>query len=400
MSMPPQKNKSNLALLALLISTFAIGTTEFIIMGILPQVSNDLNVSISATGLLVSGYAIGVAVGAPLLTILSVKVPRKKLLLGLMIFFVVGNGLCAIAPNYPFLLVARIIAAFSHGTFFGVGAVVASKLVPPEKKTQAVAMIFTGVSLANIVGVPLGTFIGQSLGWRFSFGIVCLLGTISVFGIALLVPKISNSDAPNFSKEMTVLKDPQVLLTLLMTILSFVGVFATFTFIAPILTEITGFSESMLTPILLLYGVGLTIGNTVAARLSDWKPMPTLVAMLLLLSIVMGAFSITSHNQMAAVITIFIWGFASFGHVPGFQTRVIEKAKAAPNLASSLNISAFNSGIAIGAYLGGVIIDSGLGLGAVPLFASIFTIVCLLVTIWGWILDSRIKPAALESRMN
>ncbi|MGE7624870.1 MFS transporter [Viridibacillus sp. NPDC096237] len=286
---------TRLALISLMISTFAIGTTEFIIMGILPDVAKDLNVSISSTGLLVTGYAIGVAIGAPLLTALTGKMQRKKLLLMLMLLFVIGNTLCAVAPTYEFLLVSRVLAAFAHGTFFGVGSVVASRLVPPEKQSSAVAMIFTGVSVANIIGVPLGTFVGQSLGWRASFWIISALGVVAILCITKFIPQIALTSVPSFRQEIRVLKKPQVQLTLLMTILSFVGVFAAFTYIAPTLTDITKFSASAITPILLLYGLGLTIGNTVAGRLSDWKPMSTIIGMLALLTLVMQPLFLFLH---------------------------------------------------------------------------------------------------------
>ncbi|GMR67079.1 MFS transporter [Bacillus sp. MN7755] len=378
-----------LALISLMISTFAIGTTEFIIMGILPDVAKDLNVSISSTGLLVTGYAIGVAIGAPLLTALTGKMQRKKLLLMLMLLFVIGNTLCAVAPTYEFLLVSRVLAAFAHGTFFGVGSVVASKLVPPEKQSSAVAMIFTGVSVANIVGVPLGTFVGQALGWRASFWIISALGVVAILCITKFIPQMALTSVPSFRQEIRVLKKPQVQLTLLMTILSFVGVFAAFTYIAPTLTDITKFSASAITPILLLYGLGLTIGNTVAGRLSDWKPMPTIIGMLALLTLVMGSFYITSEYKILAVITVFLWGFTSFGHVPGLQMRVIAKAKGAPNIAASLNISAFNLGIALGSFVGGVVINTSLGLKAIPLVAALLTVLCIGVVLVGWLFDSK-----------
>lgn len=378
-----------LALISLMISTFAIGTTEFIIMGILPDVAKDLNVSISSTGLLVTGYAIGVAIGAPLLTALTGKMQRKKLLLMLMLLFVIGNTLCAVAPTYEFLLVSRVLAAFAHGTFFGVGSVVASKLVPPEKQSSAVAMIFTGVSVANIVGVPLGTFVGQALGWRASFWIISALGVVAILCITKFIPQMALTSVPSFRQEIRVLKKPQVQLTLLMTILSFVGVFAAFTYIAPTLTDITKFSASAITPILLLYGLGLTIGNTVAGRLSDWKPMPTIIGMLALLTLVMGSFYITSEYKILAVITVFLWGFTSFGHVPGLQMRVIAKAKGAPNIAASLNISAFNLGIALGSFVGGVVINTSLGLKAIPVVAALLTVLCIGVVLVGWLFDSK-----------
>ncbi|ENQ3079531.1 MFS transporter [Bacillus sp. WLY-B-L8] len=383
--------KTRLALTSLMISTFAIGTTEFIIMGILPDVARDLDVSISSAGLLVTGYAIGVAIGAPLLTALTGKMSRKTLLQLLMLLFVIGNTLCAIAPTYEFLLVSRILAAFAHGTFFGVGSVVASRLVPPEKQSSAVAMIFTGVSVANIIGVPLGTFVGQSLGWRASFWIISVLGVFAILFITKFIPQIPVTSAPSFRQEIRVLKKPQVQLTLLMTILSFVGVFAAFTYIAPILTDITKFSPSAITPILLLYGVGLTIGNTVAGRLSDRKLMPTVVGMLILLTVVMGSFYVTSEYKVWAVVTVFLWGFASFGHVPGLQMRIIAKAKGAPNIASSLNISAFNLGIALGSFVGGVVINTSLGLKAIPLVAAILTMLCIVFVLAGWLFDGKEK---------
>ncbi|MGN4782578.1 MFS transporter [Bacillus cereus group sp. MYBK217-2] len=384
-----QDVNTRLALISLMISTFAIGTTEFIIMGILPDVPKDLNVSISSTGLLVTGYAIGVAIGAPLLTALTGKMQRKKLLLMLMLLFVIGNTLCVVAPTYEFLLVSRVLAAFAHGTFFGVGSVVASRLVPPEKQSSAVAMIFTGVSVANIIGVPLGTFVGQSLGWRASFWIIGALGVVAILCITKFIPQIALTSVPSFRQEIRVLKKPQVQLTLLMTILSFVGVFAAFTYIAPTLTDITEFSASAITTILLLYGLGLTIRNTVAGRLSDWKPMPTIIGMLALLTLVMGSFYITSEYKILAVITVFLWGFTSFGHVPGLQMRVIAKAKGAPNIAASLNISAFNLGIALGSFVGGVVINTSLGLKAIPLIAALLTVLCIGVVLVGWLFDSK-----------
>lgn len=357
-------------------------------MGILPEVSRDLHVSISAAGLIVTGYAIGVAIGAPLLTALTGQVERKRLLLGLMLLFVVGNVLCALAPHYGFLLIARFVAAFAHGTFFGAGAVVASKLVPVAKQASAVAMIFTGVSIANIVGVPLGTFVGQHLGWRASFWSVSALGLLGTIAVALWIPRISIHQKSQLQQELYVLKSTQVRLTLVMTILSFVGIFAAFTYVAPMLTEVTGFSPDQITPILLLYGVGLTIGNTLAGKLANRRIMPTAIGGLALSALTMGLLYFTIHVKWAAVSTIFLWGMASFGHVPALQMRIIEKAKGAPNLASSLNISAFNLGIALGSSLGAWIIHSGLGLSTVPIAAGALTIVAIVVALYGWRKDN------------
>lgn len=383
-----------MSLLALMLCTFAIGTTEFITMGILPEVSRDLHVSISAAGLLVTGYAIGVAIGAPLLTAITGRVERKRLLLGLMLMFVIGNVLCALAPTYAVLLVARFVAAFAHGTFFGAGAVVASKIVPVQKQASAVAMIFTGVSVANIVGVPLGTFVGQQLGWRASFWSVGGLGLLGTLAVALWVPRITVQAKSQLRQELHVMKSAQVQLTLVMTVLSFVGIFAAFTYVAPLLMEITGFSAEQITPILLLYGVGLTIGNTFAGKLANRRIMPTAIGGLALSALAMGLLYYTIHVKWAAVLTILLWGLASFGHVPALQMRIIEKAKEAPNLASSLNISAFNLGIALGSALGAWVIHSGFGLTAVPIAATALTMAAIIVALYGWRKDTVVNEVA------
>lgn len=381
--------KLPLALIALLISAFAIGTTEFVIMGILPDVANDLHVTLSAAGLLVTGYALGVAIGGPIITAFTGRLSRKSLLFGLMLVFVAGNLLASVAPNYQVLMLARILASLTHGTFFGVGSIVGARLVPREKQASAIAMMFAGLTLANILGVPLGTFIGQMWGWRSTFGIVTVMGIISLIGIAGLVPRIQGEPASGFRQEIRVLRDKQVILALFMTVLGFGGVFTAFTYIAPILTDITGFGSGAVTPILLVFGLGTTIGNTVGGKLSDWKPMPSLVGMLALLAAVLAVFTLTSSFKVAAVVTVFIWGFASFTIVPAFQMRVLAKSKGSPNIASALNISSFNLANAGGAYLGGWVIDSGPGLHALPMAAAIVTAAGLLVTLISWSLDQR-----------
>jgi MFS transporter, DHA1 family, inner membrane transport protein len=387
------KNQSKfpLALIALMISALAIGTAEFVIMGILENVAADLQVTLSGAGLLVTGYALGVAVGGPIITTITGRMDRKKLLIGLMLIFVLGNLLCALASNYAILMLARVISSLAHGTFFGVGSIIATRIVPPEKKASAIAMMFSGLTIANILGVPFGTFIGQLFGWRSTFGVVTLFGVISVLGLAFLLPKVNVTEHSTVRKEMRVLRDKQVLLTLLMTILGYGGVFTAFTYVAPILTGITGFSPGAVTPILLLFGVGTTIGNTVGGKLSDWKLMPSLVGILVLLAGTMAVFSISSHNKTAAIATVFIWGFAAFASVPTFQMRVLDKAKDAPNLASSLNISSFNLANAGGAYLGGLVIDSSLGLSSVSLVAATVTLSGLIVTLISWYLDGHKK---------
>lgn len=388
-----QKSSSRfpLAIYMLMISAFAIGTTEFVIMGILPEVAGDLHISIRKAGSLVSIYALGVAIGGPLLTILTVRLPRKILLLALMALFVAANVLSANAPSYTVMMIARFLSSFTHGTVFGVGSVIAAKLVSPDKRASAIAMMFIGVTLANILGVPLGTFIGQAYGWRAPFWVVSLLGIFSLVALAIFIPKLTNEQPPNFRQELSVLRNPQVLLTLLMTVFGFGGVFVVFTYISPLLTEITGFQESTVTLLLLLFGVGLTLGNIVGGKLSDRKLMPSLVGMLILLTMVLGLFTFTSHSPWATAITIFVWGFAAFGTVPGFQMRVLDKAKFAPNLASALNIGAFNLGGAMGAWLGGMVLESPLGLQSLPWVAAVVTLLGLFVTLWSWHGDDKDK---------
>ncbi|WP_277187328.1 MFS transporter [Caballeronia sp. BR00000012568055] len=378
-----------LPLLALAISAFAIGTTEFVIMGLLPNVAHDLSVSIPSAGLLVSGYALGVAVGAPLLAVLTARLPRKLTLQLLMLVFIVGNVLCAVAPNYELMMVARVVTSFAHGSFFGIGAVVAASLVPTEKRASAIALMFTGLTLANVLGVPFGTFIGQELGWRATFWIVAGLGVFSALGVTALVPNRHDAAPAGLAHEVRVLRDPQVWLALTMTVLGFGGVFIVFTYIAPILEQVGGFSPRGVTLVLVLFGVGLTIGNMIGGKLADRALMRSLMGILLALAIVMAVFAKTSHSQIGAIVTIFLWGIAAFATVPPLQTRVVEKAKQAPNLASTLNIGAFNIGNAGGAWLGGAVLTHGYSLDALPWAAAAVAIAALAVTWFAARLDAQ-----------
>jgi MFS transporter, DHA1 family, inner membrane transport protein len=377
-------------LLALAISAFAIGTTEFVIMGLLPDVANDLAVSLPSAGLLVSGYALGVAVGAPLLAVITSRMPRKLALQLLMGVFIVGNVLCAIAPGYGVLMVARVVTSFAHGSFFGIGAVVAASLVPQEKRASAIALMFTGLTLANVLGVPFGTFIGQQFGWRVAFWIVSGLGVLSLAGVAALVPNRHDSGPANLGHEVRVLREPQVWLALAMTVLGFGGVFVVFTYIAPILEQVSGFTPHGVTLILVLFGVGLTVGNMIGGRLADRSLMPSLMGILAVLAVVMAVFAHTSHAQITAAVTVFVWGIAAFATVPPLQMRVVEKAAAAPNLASTLNIGAFNVGNAAGAWLGGLTIGHGYGLDALPWVAAAVAVAALVLT---WVAARMDAPA-------
>ncbi len=381
------------ALWALAAGAFGIGTTEFVIMGLLPQVGADLGVSLSSAGLLVTGYALGVTVGAPPVAILTSSLPRKTLLLGLMVIFTLGNLACALAPGYGSLMAARVLTSLAHGAFFGVGSVVATSLVRPDKQASAIALMFTGLTLANVLGVPFGTWLGQAWGWRATFWAVTLVGIVALIAIALLVPASQGQHQNNLRGELRALGRPQVLLGFAMTVLGFGGVFTTFTYIAPLLTELSGFSAAAVSPILLLFGVGLVAGNTWGGKLADRALMPALIGSLALLTAVLALFALTVHGKATAIVTVAVLGFAAFATVPPLQMRVLEQAGGAPNLASAFNIAAFNLGNAAGAWLGGLTIDHGPGLGATPLAAAAVTGAGLLVALYSWGLHRRAAAA-------
>lgn len=379
-----------LALYALTAGAFGIGVTEFVIMGLLLQVSADLGISISAAGLLISGYALGVVIGAPLLTTLTGRWSRKTVLLALMVVFTLGNAACAVAPDYATLMAARVLTAFAHGTFFGVGSVVATSLVPGDRKASAIAIMFTGLTVANILGVPFGTWLGQAYGWRATFWAVTFVGLAALAVIALFVPK-DRSDAAeggSLGEELKVLGRRPVLLGLLTTVLGYAGVFAVFTYIAPMLTQIAGFSEAAVSPILLVFGAGLVLGNLVGGKLADRRLMATLLGTLALLTVVLAAMTLGIRDPITAVAFVGLLGAAAFATVPPLQMWVLEKADGAgQSLASSLNIAAFNLGNALGAWLGGFVIDHGLGLGAVPWVAALLPASGLLLALWSRRLD-------------
>jgi len=383
-----------ITLLALAISAFAIGTTEFVIMGILPDVARDLSVSLPAAGLLVSGYAFGVAVGAPLLAVLTNKLRRKLALQLLMGIFIIGNVLCAIAPGYNMLMVARVVTSFTHGSFFGIGSVVAASLVAPDKRASAIAMMFTGLTLANVLGVPFGTFIGQEFGWRTTFWIVAAMGVLSLAGLSALVPNRQDSAGARLGQEVRVLAEPAAWVALMMTVVGFGSVFVVFTYIAPILVDVTGFSPSAVSLVLVLFGFGLTIGNTIGGKLADRALMPSLMGILALMAVIMVTFAFTSHYKLAAVATIFVWGIAAFATVPPLQMRVVEKAKHAPNLASTLNIGAFNLGNALGAWLGGSVLSHGYALDTLPYVAAVVAVAALMLTAYASWMDRRESDGA------
>jgi DHA1 family inner membrane transport protein len=357
--------------LALTMCAFCIGTAEFVVMGLLPDIARDLSVSIPLAGQLVAAYALGVVVGAPILATLTASQPRKRVLLMMVGVFIVGNLISAISPSYGLLLVARALAAFAHGTLFGVGAVVAAGMVPANRQASAIGLMFLGLTLANILGVPLGTLVGQSFGWRVTFGVITALGLVALVPVYLLVPDIATKPSAGMRHELSVLRQGDVLLAIATTILSSASVFTLFTYIVPLLQDITGFTPAHVTLILFMIGIGLTIGITLGGKFSDRGPMRAMITMLAMMALTLLLLPIVIHSKAATLVVIFVWATAAFGLVPGLQSRVVGKASHAPNLASTLNIAGFNLGNACGAFLGGIVIDQGWGLGAVPVAGAI-----------------------------
>jgi predicted MFS family arabinose efflux permease len=377
---PAKKKSMPAALWALTISAFGIGTTEFVIVGLLPTVAHDLSISISQAGLLVSLYAVGVAVGAPILTALTGKLPRKQLLLGVMLLFILGNGLAAMAPNFELLIMARVLTGFAHGVYFSIGATIAASLVPAHKRASAIAIMFAGLTIAIVTGVPLGTFIGQTFGWRATFIGVALLGIVGTIASALFLPSsIKGGKTLRIVDQLKVLKNPSVLLVLAITALGYGGTFVTFTYLAPLLEEVSGFSANMTSVLLLVYGIAIAIGNIVGGKVSNKQPGKALMVMFILQSIVLLILYFTAPFKVAAIATLFFMGILAFSNVPALQLYIVQMAeKYAPgteDVASALNIAAFNVGIAIGSSLGGYVVESTLGIGATPWVGAILVYV-------------------------
>ncbi|GGT65043.1 MFS transporter [Streptomyces atratus] len=382
-----------LALLALAIGAFGIGTTEFVIMGVLPQVAGDFGVTIPAAGWLVSGYALGVVFGAPLLTVLGTKVSRKKMLMFLMTLFVIGNALSAIAPSFGVMLIGRIVSSLAHGAFFGIGSVVAAGLVAPEKKASAISLMFMGLTVANIVGVPGGTYIGQAAGWRVTFVIVAALGVIGFLGVAKLVPETGRPDSVTVRTEFAAFRNVQVWLAMAMTVLGYGGVFAAITYITPMMTEVAGYTEGAVTWLLVLFGIGMFLGNLLGGKFADRRLMPMLLTTLAALTAALLLFTATAHNKVLAAITLSLIGALGFATVPPLQKWVLDQAPAAPTLASAANIGAFNLGNALAAWLGGVVIAAGLGYTSPNWVGAILSGTALLLALLAARLHRRTRTA-------
>ena len=363
--------KLNPPLLALAAGAFGIGVTEFAPMGLLPVIATDLGVTIPTAGLLISAYALGVMLGAPLMTLATGRVPRRALLIGLVAIFTVGNLLSAVADSYGLLLAARVVTSLNHGAFFGVGSIVAAGLVPPNRQAGAVAAMFMGLTIANVVGVPLATWAGDVLGWRASFWGIAAIGVLVMAALRLTLPQLPAPAGGDMAAELRVLGRGPVLAALALTVIGSSAMFTVFTYIAPILREQTHASLGFVTAMLVTYGLGLTVGNWLGGKFADKSVDRTLIVTLAALSALLIAFAVAMPFAVPTSILVFLWGIASFALVPPLQVRVMTAASEAPNLASSMNIGAFNLGNAIGAAVGGMVIAGGLGYPAVSLAGAV-----------------------------
>ena len=365
--------KMNFPLLALAIGAFAIGTTEFSPMGFLPQIADNLNISIPTAGMLITAYALGVMIGAPIMTLWFGHFPRRKALIILMGIFTLGNLFAAIAPNYWGLIGARIFTSLNHGAFFGIGSIVATSLVPKDKQASAVAMMFMGLTIANIGGVPLATWIGQNIGWRMSFALIAILGVITMFSLWKALPEGELGQRPDVKAELKVLTRLPVVLALLTTVMSAGAMFTLYTYIAPSLHHISHATPAVITLMLVLIGIGFSIGNHLGGKFADLSVTKTLIGFLLLLMTMMLLFPILAKTTIGAGIALIVWGAAAFAVVPPLQMRVMSVAHDAPGLASSVNIGAFNLGNALGAAAGGAVLSMGMSYTAVSITGAILT---------------------------
>lgn len=378
-----------IALLALAIAAFGIGTTEFVMMGLLPAVAADLHVSLSAASGYISTYALGVVLGAPLLTIAGMRVRRKTMLLAMMALFTLGNLFSAVAPSHGTLLAARFVAGLPHGAFFGIGAVVAASLVAQDKRGRAISMMFIGLTVANIVGVPVGTLLGELSGWRWTFALVAGIGVLAFAAVAALVPKQPKPADASVRGELRAFRRPQVWLAFAVVVFGFAATFSFYTYINPVLTDVSGYTPTVVTLLLALFGVGMTVGTAIGGRLADIAPMRTLYAFLSLLAVVLLLFTVTAHNMVLAAVTVFLIGAAGFAAIPSIQARILDEAKEAPALGSASIQSTFNIANSLGAYLGGSVIAGGFGLLAPSVVGAALAVIGVgFALLSGW-LDRR-----------
>ena len=388
-------------LLALAIGAFGIGTTEFAPMGLLPVIADGVNVSIPTAGMLVSAYAIGVMIGAPLMTLALTRWSRRAALIGLMAIFTLGNLLSALAPEYWTLLAARVLTSLNHGAFFGLGSLVAASVVPREKQASAVAAMFMGLTLANVGGVPAATWLGQIIGWRLSFAATAGLGVVAMVALAMALPRGGAGNRPDVRAELAVLTQPAVLTALATTVLSAGAMFTLYTYIAPTLASLTGATNGFVTAMLVVIGLGFTLGNYAGGKLADRALDASLIGFLALLAIIMLLFPLLAQTRIGATLGLLVWGLAAFAVVPPLQMRVMRAASGAPGLASSVNIGAFNLGNALGAAAGAAVIAANLGYAAVPLMGALLSAAGLALVLWQVRGQQRQRaPIAADARCN
>ncbi|MET3924490.1 MFS transporter [Devosia sp. 2618] len=386
----------SLPLLALFLAAFAFGTAEFVIAGVLPEVADGLGVTIPVAGYLITGYAIGIAIGGPLLAVATKKLTRKTLILLLGGVFTFGQALCALAPSFELLMWARVLVSVVHGTYFGIAAIVAVNLVPADKRGFAVALILSGLTVSNILGVPGGTAIGNAFGWRATFWAVGALGLVATLAIALFLPAKTgqSSTGGSFLREFKALGRQQIVTSLIIVILVMIGQYSLFTYIAPLLREVTLLDTNIVPWVLLLYGVGSTIGVFIGGRLADWKLMPSLIVILTTQAVAFALLYLASPYPMIMAVVVVFWGGVNFAFGSPVQSRVLAWAGDAPNLASALIPTGFNVGIAIGAVLGANLLENGFGYRELPLIGTAALIIAVFVAIWSYWQELR-SPAPL-----
>ncbi|MGW9308511.1 MFS transporter [Saccharomonospora azurea] len=381
-----------IALLALAIGAFGIGTTEFVMMGVLPEIASDLGISIPAAGNFITAYALGVVVGAPLLTAVAVRLSRKTMLLAMMGVFTLSNALFAFSPNPTTGMLFRFLAGLPHGAFFGAGAVVAATLAGPKRRAKAVSMMFLGLTLANVIGVPGGTFLGQQFGWRATFGVVALIGVVALAAIAKLVPHQHQTTNTSLRGELGAFRKPQVWFALAIVTFGLGGGFASLSYVSPVLTDVSGYDPTSVTLLLSLAGLGMTVGNVLGGRLADRFPLPGLYGAMTALAVVLLAFTVTADSKIGAAVTLFLVGMTSFMVGPMMQARIMEKAGGAQSMVSAAVQSAFNIANSIGAYLGGLAIAGGFGLVSPNVVGAVLAVVGLTLTIASSIYDRKRTP--------
>ncbi len=381
----------SLPLIALFLAAFAFGTAEFVIAGVLPDVADGLGISVPVAGYLVTGYAIGIAIGGPLLAVATKKLSRKTLILLLGTTFTLGQALCALAPNFELLMAARVLVSVVHGTYFGIAAIVAVNLVPADKRGFAVALILSGLTVSNILGVPAGTAIGNALGWRATFWAVGAFGFIATLGIALFLPARTGEASAQGSlrREFRALGRQQIVTSLVIVVLVMIGQYSLFTYVAPLLTEVTGLDTAALPWLLLLYGVGSTIGVFIGGRLADWRLMPSLIGILAIQALAFALLYAVSPYPVAMSFAVVLWGGVNFAFGSPVQSRVLAWAQDAPNLASALIPTGFNIGIAIGAVLGATLLEAGFGYRNLPLIGIVALLLALLTALFSFWLERR-----------